>query len=139
MSGNTFGNILKLTSWGESHGEAIGGVLDGVPSNIKLTEDDINYYMAKRRPQGNIGTTARKESDKVKILSGVFEGKTTGAPISFIIQNEDAKGKDYSKIKDLFRPGHADYTYFMKYGNRDYRGGGRSSACPGRNKSFIFE
>ena len=128
MSGNTFGNILKLTSWGESHGEAIGGVLDGVPSNIELTEDDINYYMAKRRPQGNTGTTERKESDKVKILSGVFEGKTTGTPISFIIQNEDARSKDYSKIKDLFRPGHADYTYFMKYGNRDYRGGGRSSA-----------
>lgn len=128
MSGNTFGKILRLTSWGESHGEAIGGVLDGVPSNIELSEEDINYYMKKRKPNGTIGTTSRNESDRVKILSGIFEGKTTGTPISFIIENEDARSKDYSKIKDLFRPGHADYTYFMKYGNRDYRGGGRASA-----------
>jgi len=128
MSGNTFGKILKLTSWGESHGEAIGGVLDGVPSNIEISENDINYYMEKRRPKGTIGTTTRNESDRVKILSGIFEGKTTGTPISFIIENEDVSGKDYSKIKNLFRPGHADYTYFMKYENRDYRGGGRASA-----------
>lgn len=128
MSGNSFGNVLKLTTWGESHGEAIGGVLDGVPAGIDLCEDDINFYMEKRRPQGDLGTTARKESDKVKILSGVFNGKTTGCPISMIVYNEDTRSKDYSAIKDLFRPGHADYTYFMKYGNRDYRGGGRASA-----------
>ena len=128
MSGNTFGKILKLTSWGESHGEAIGGILDGVPSNIEISDEDINYYMEKRRPKGSIGTTSRNESDRVKILSGIFEGKTTGTPISFIIENGDTRSKDYSKIKDLFRPGHGDYTYFMKYGNRDYRGGGRASA-----------
>ncbi|MDR2778567.1 MAG: chorismate synthase [Rickettsiales bacterium] len=129
MSGNSFGNILKLTSWGESHGPCIGGVLDGVPPNIKLSEDDIAHHMAKRRPGQNIsGTTPRNESDRVEILSGLFDGKTTGTPISFIIGNENSKDRDYSDIKNLFRPGHADYTYFMKYGNRDYRGGGRASA-----------
>lgn len=128
MSGNTFGNILKLTTWGESHGLSIGGVLDGMPSNIELSEDDIQPYLDKRKPGQSSITTARKEADKIKILSGVFEGKTTGTPISFIIENEDVKSKDYSNIQNLFRPGHADYTYFKKYGNRDYRGGGRASA-----------
>lgn len=128
MTGNTFGKILRLTTWGESHGVAIGGVLDGVPSNIELSETDIQPFLNKRKPGQTSVTSSRQESDQVQILSGVFEGKTTGTPISLMIQNEDAKSKDYSKIKDLFRPGHADYTYFEKYGNRDYRGGGRASA-----------
>lgn len=127
MSGNIFGNLLKLTTWGESHGIAIGGVLDGVPSNIELDEEYIQKFLDKRKP-GQTNTTQRKEEDKVKILSGVFNGKTTGTPIAFMIENMDAKSKDYSNIKDLFRPGHADYAYFKKYGNRDYRGGGRASA-----------
>ena len=128
MTGNTFGNLLKLTTWGESHGEAIGGVLDGVPSNIELNEEYIQFYLDKRKP-GQKNTSSRKEDDKIKILSGVFEGKTTGTPIAFMIENTNANSKDYSNIKDLFRPGHADYTYFKKYGDvRDYRGGGRASA-----------
>ena len=128
MTGNTFGNLLKLTAWGESHGEAIGGVLDGVPSNIELNEEYIQFYLDKRKP-GQKNTSSRKEDDKIKILSGVFEGKTTGTPIAFMIENTNANSKDYSNIKDLFRPGHADYTYFKKYGDvRDYRGGGRASA-----------
>ena len=128
MTGNTFGNLLKLTTWGESHGEAIGGVLDGVPSNIELNEEYIQFYLDKRKP-GQKNTSSRKEDDKIKILSGVFEGKTTGTPIAFMIENTNANSKGYSNIKDLFRPGHADYTYFKKYGDvRDYRGGGRASA-----------
>lgn len=128
MTGNTFGNLLKLTTWGESHGEAIGGVLDGVPSNIELNEEYIQFYLDKRKP-GQKNTSSRKEDDKIKILSGVFEGKTTGTPIAFMIENTNANSKYYSNIKDLFRPGHADYTYFKKYGDvRDYRGGGRASA-----------
>ncbi len=127
MPGNTFGNLLKLTTWGESHSVAIGGVLDGVPSNIDLDEDYIQQYLDKRKP-GQQNTSQRKEDDKIKILSGVFNGKTTGTPIAFMIENKDAHSKDYSNIKDLFRPGHADYTYFKKYGIRDYRGGGRASA-----------
>jgi len=128
MSGNVFGNILKLTSWGESHGEYIGGVLDGVPSNILLSENDIQPFLDKRKPGLNILSSQRKENDKIELLSGIFNGKTTGMPIAFMIKNEDKKSSDYSKIKDLFRPGHADFTFFEKYGNRDYRGGGRSSA-----------
>jgi chorismate synthase len=128
MAGNSFGNILKLTTWGESHGISIGCVLDGVPSNIELSENDIQPFLDKRKPGQSNMTTSRQESDKVSILSGVFEGKTTGTPISLIINNENQHSKDYSAIKDLFRPGHADYTYFKKYGNRDYRGGGRASA-----------
>lgn len=128
MMSNTFGHIFKFTTWGESHGEAIGCVVDGVPSNIPLTEADIQPYLDKRRPAQSKFTTQRKETDTVRILSGTFEGKTTGTPISLIIHNEDQKSKDYGDIKDKFRPGHADYTYHMKYGIRDYRGGGRSSA-----------
>jgi chorismate synthase len=115
-------------SWGESHGEAIGCVVDGVPARIPLSESDIQYYLDKRKPAQSRFTTQRKESDTVEILSGVFEGQTTGAPISLVIHNEDQKSKDYGEIKDKFRPGHADYTYWKKYGIRDYRGGGRSSA-----------
>jgi chorismate synthase len=128
MSANSFGHIFRFTTWGESHGEAIGCVVDGVPPLIPLSEKDIQPYLDKRRPAQSRHTTQRKETDTVKILSGVFEGKTTGTPISLIIYNEDQKSKDYGEIKDKFRPGHADYTYFMKYGIRDYRGGGRSSA-----------
>jgi len=128
MSYNTFGHLFRFTTWGESHGEAIGCVVDGVPSLIPLSEKDIQPWLDKRKPAQSRYTTQRKESDTVKILSGVFEGRTTGAPISLIIYNEDQKSKDYDDIKDKFRPGHADYTYFMKYGTRDYRGGGRSSA-----------
>ncbi len=128
MTFNTFGHLFRFTTWGESHGEAIGCVVDGVPSLIDLCEADIQVWLDKRKPAQSRFTTQRKESDTVKILSGVFEGKTTGAPISLIIHNEDQKSKDYSEIKDKFRPGHADYTYMQKYGIRDYRGGGRSSA-----------
>jgi chorismate synthase len=128
MSFNTFGHMFRFTTWGESHGEAIGCVVDGVPSMIPLTEADIQPWLDKRKPAQSRYTTQRKEGDKVKILSGVFEGKTTGTPISLIIYNEDQKSKDYADIKSKFRPGHADYTYWEKYGIRDYRGGGRSSA-----------
>lgn len=128
MSFNTFGHLFRFTTWGESHGEAIGCVVDGVPSLIPLSEEDIQPWLDKRKPAQSRHTTQRKESDKVKILSGVFEGRTTGAPISLVIYNEDQKSKDYDDIKDKFRPGHADYTYWMKYGIRDWRGGGRSSA-----------
>ena len=128
MTINKFGKIFNFTTWGESHGEAIGCVIDGVPSRILLDEKDIQKWMNKRRPGKSKFTSQRKESDKVKILSGIFNGLTTGAPISLIIYNEDQRSKDYEKIKNIFRPGHADYTYEMKYGIRDYRGGGRSSA-----------
>jgi len=125
---NKFGNLFSFTSWGESHGEAIGCVVDGCPSMIDLTEDDIQNYLDKRKPGQSKFTTQRQEGDRVKILSGVFEGKTTGTPISLIIYNEDQRSHDYGDIKDKFRPSHGDYTYFKKYGIRDYRGGGRSSA-----------
>ncbi len=125
---NSFGNIFRFTSWGESHGKAIGCVVDGVPAQIQLAESDIQPYLDKRRPAQSKFTTQRKEDDKVEILSGVFEGKTTGAPISMIIYNTDAKSKDYDEIKHKYRPGHADYSYDVKYGFRDYRGGGRASA-----------
>lgn len=128
MTFNTFGHLFRFTTWGESHGEAIGCVVDGVPPLIPLSEKDIQPYLDKRRPAQNRYTSQRKERDMVKILSGVFEGKTTGTPISLIIYNEDAKSKDYDDIKDKFRPGHADYTYQMKYGIRDWRGSGRASA-----------
>jgi chorismate synthase len=127
VSGSTFGKIFKVTTFGESHGPAIGAVLDGVPSGISITEADIQKELDRRRPGQSKITTHRKEPDAVEILSGVFEGKTTGAPLAMLIRNEDQRSKDYSNIKDLFRPGHADYTYQMKYGIRDYRGGGRSS------------
>lgn len=128
MTGNRFGHTFSFTTWGESHGEAIGCVVDGVPPLIPLTEADIQVWLDKRKPAQSKFTTQRKESDTVKILSGVFEGKTTGTPISLIIYNEDQRSKDYGDIAEKFRPGHADYTYFKKYGIRDYRGGGRSSA-----------
>ncbi len=128
MSFNTFGKIFRFTTWGESHGPAIGCVIDGCPPLINLKEQDIQKDLDKRKPGQSKFTTQRKEADKVKILSGVFEGKTTGTPISLIIYNEDMRSKDYGNIKDKFRPGHADLTYFKKYGIRDYRGGGRSSA-----------
>ena len=128
MAPNSLGKNFNFTTWGESHGEAIGCIVDGVPSKIPLTEDDIQFFLNKRRPGQSKYTTQRQEKDKVEILSGVFEGLTTGHPISLIIHNEDHRSNDYADIKDVFRPGHADYTYWRKYGIRDYRGGGRSSA-----------
>ena len=128
MASNAFGKIFQFSTWGESHGNAIGGVVDGVPPLIPIVEEDIQYYMDKRKPGQSRFTTQRKEPDKVKILSGVFENKTTGTPISLLIQNKDQRTKDYGEIKDKFSPGHADFTYQKKYGIRDYRGGGRSSA-----------
>ena len=128
MSSNTSGKIFSFTTWGESHGKAIGCVVDGVPSQISLSEKDIQVYLDRRRPGQSKFTTQRQEKDRVEILSGVFDSLTTGHPISLIIHNEDQRSKDYSDIKDIFRPGHADFTYWAKYGIRDYRGGGRSSA-----------
>lgn len=128
MSGNRFGTLFQYTTWGESHGPAIGCVIDGVPPRIALTEEDIQVFLDRRKPGQNRFTTQRREEDVVKIMSGVFEGQTTGAPLSLLIENTDAKSKDYSEIKNSFRPGHADYTTHEKYGIRDYRGGGRSSA-----------
>jgi chorismate synthase len=125
---NKFGNLFSFTSWGESHGEAIGCVIDGCPSLIDLEASDIQKYLDKRRPGQSKFTTQRQENDEVEILSGVFEGKTTGTPISLIIYNQDQKSAHYNEIKDKFRPSHGDYTYYKKYGIRDYRGGGRSSA-----------
>ena len=128
MSFNTFGKIFKFTTWGESHGPAIGCVIDGCPPNIAISENEIQKDMDRRKPGQSKFTTQRKEEDKVVILSGVFEGKTTGTPISIIIHNKDTRSRDYESIKNKFRPGHADFTYFKKYGIRDYRGGGRQSA-----------
>ena len=133
MSHNTFGHLFRVTTWGESHGPAIGCVIDGCPPLIPLTEADIQPYLDKRRPGQSRFTTQRQEADRVKIMSGVFPDKagvqvTTGTPIALAIENEDQRSKDYAEIKDKFRPGHADYTYLTKYGIRDFRGGGRSSA-----------
>lgn len=129
MSHNTFGHLFRFTTWGESHGPAIGVVVDGTPPGIALEPADIQIWLDKRKPGLSRFVTQRREPDTVEILSGVFEGRTTGTPISLLIKNEDQRSKDYSKIKDQFRPGHADYTYWAKYqGIRDYRGGGRSSA-----------
>jgi chorismate synthase len=128
MSGNTFGTLFRVTTFGESHGPAIGGIVDGVPPRLALAEADIQRELDRRRPGQSRHTTQRREPDRVQILSGTFEGQTTGAPIGLLIVNEDARPKDYGRIKDLFRPGHADFTYQAKYGIRDYRGGGRSSA-----------
>jgi len=128
MSGNTFGKIFKVTTFGESHGVAIGCVIDGCPPRLKLSAEKIQPFLDMRKPGQSQYTSQRREDDKVQILSGVFEGLTTGAPITLLITNNDTKVKDYTDIKDLFRPGHADYTYQKKYGHRDYRGGGRSSA-----------
>ena len=128
MSHNTFGHLFRVTTWGESHGPALGCVIDGCPPGIALSEDDIQWAMDRRKPGGSRFVTQRREDDAVKILSGVFEGVTTGTPISILIENTDQRSKDYGDIAKQFRPGHADYTYFAKYGVRDYRGGGRSSA-----------
>ena len=128
MSGNTLGKLFCVTSFGESHGPAIGCVVDGCPPGMDLSAADIQPELDRRKPGTSRHVTQRREEDTVEILSGVFEGKTTGTPIALLIRNVDAKSKDYSKIKDLFRPGHADYTYLQKYGIRDYRGGGRQSA-----------
>jgi chorismate synthase len=128
MSGNTFGTLFAVTTFGESHGPAIGCVVDGCPPGLMLSESDIQPFLDKRKPGQSKYTTQRREDDAVQILSGVFEGKTTGAPIALLIQNTDQRSSDYAEIKDLFRPGHADFTYHHKYGHRDYRGGGRSSA-----------
>ena len=128
MSDNSFGALYRVTSWGESHGPAIGCVVDGTPPGLTLSEKDIQIWLDKRKPGTSRFVTQRREPDQVQILSGVFEGKTTGTPISLLIENEDARSKDYSAIKDKFRPGHADYTYWKKYGIRDHRGGGRPSA-----------
>jgi chorismate synthase len=128
MSGNTFGKLFRVTSFGESHGPAIGCVVDGCPPGLELCEADLQAELDRRRPGTSRHVSQRRESDKVEILSGVFEGRTTGTPIGLLIRNEDARSRDYSKIMDVFRPGHADYTYWQKYGIRDYRGGGRASA-----------
>jgi chorismate synthase len=128
MSGNSFGRLFTVTTFGESHGPAMGCVVDGCPPGMQLTEADIQADLERRRPGKSRHTTQRKEADRVSILSGVFEGQTTGTPIGLLIQNTDQRSRDYSNIKDKFRPGHADYTYQQKYGIRDYRGGGRSSA-----------
>ena len=128
MAGNSFGELFRFTSWGESHGPAIGCVVDGCPPGLPLAEADIQPWLDRRRPGQSRFTTQRRESDQVRILSGVFEGKTTGTPISLIIDNEDARSKDYDALRAQFRPGHADYSYWKKYGIRDHRGGGRASA-----------
>ena len=128
MSGNTFGKLFTVTSFGESHGKAIGCIVDGCPPGIELCEEDLQIDLDRRKPGTSRYTTQRREADEVKILSGVFEGKTTGTPIGMIIENTDQRSKDYSNIANTFRPAHADYTYMQKYGVRDYRGGGRSSA-----------
>ena len=128
MSGNTFGKLFQVTTFGESHGKALGCIVDGCPPQLELSPEDIQSELNRRKPGQSDVTTQRKEDDTVEILSGVFEGRTLGTPISLIIYNQDQKSKDYSNIKDVFRPNHADITYQAKYGHRDYRGGGRSSA-----------
>ena len=128
MSGNTFGRLFTVTTFGESHGPALGCVVDGCPPGLELGEEDIQRDVERRRSGTSRYTSQRREPDRVQILSGVFEGRTTGTPIGLLVQNEDQRSYDYDKIKDRFRPGHADYTYQHKYGFRDYRGGGRSSA-----------
>lgn len=127
MSGSTFGNIFRISTWGESHGKALGAVIDGCPAGLLLCEEDIQTFLDRRKPGQSKYVTQRKESDKVEILSGVFEGRTTGTPISLIVRNESQRSADYSDIANYYRPGHADYTFDEKYGFRDYRGGGRSS------------
>lgn len=127
MAGSTYGTLFKITTWGESHGAAIGVVIDGCPAGLSLCESDIQKYLDRRKPGQSKFTTQRKETDQVEILSGVFDGKTTGTPISLMVRNQNQISKDYGNIKDCYRPGHADYTFDSKYGFRDYRGGGRSS------------
>lgn len=127
MAGSTYGTLFKISTWGESHGKALGVVIDGCPAGIPLCEDDIQPFMDRRKPGQSVLTTSRKEADQVEILSGVFEGKTTGTPISLVLYNTSQRSGDYSNISEVYRPGHADYTFDEKYGFRDYRGGGRSS------------
>ncbi|KYC44609.1 MAG: chorismate synthase [Candidatus Methanofastidiosum methylothiophilum] len=127
MGGNTYGRLFRMTTWGESHGKSLGVIIDGCPPGIKICEDDINKEMTLRKPKSDELSTSRREEDRCEILSGVFEGKTLGTPISLIIENKDVDSSSYEKIKGIFRPGHADYTYFKKYGFYDYRGGGRAS------------
>ena len=128
MSGNTFGRLFRLTTFGESHGPALGGVIDGCPSQVPLSEESIQQELDRRKPGQSSASTARRETDQVSILSGIFDGQTTGTPIGFVIKNEDQRSRDYDQIKDVYRPGHADFTYAAKYGIRDHRGGGRASA-----------
>lgn len=128
MGGDSFGRLFRITTWGESHGKALGVVIDGCPPNMELSEEDIQKEMDRRRPGQGMGTSSRKERDRVEILSGIFKGKTTGTPIALMIRNEDVNSNHYEEWKDVFRPGHADFTYQAKYGIRDYRGGGRASA-----------
>ncbi|MBD0866504.1 MAG: chorismate synthase, partial [Rhodobacteraceae bacterium] len=128
MSMNSFGHLFRVTTWGESHGPALGATVDGCPPEVPITPEMIQHWVNKRKPGQNKYTTQRREPDQVKILSGVFDGKTTGTPVQLMIENTDQRPGDYSRIMDKFRPGHADITYYRKYGNRDYRGGGRSSA-----------
>ncbi len=128
MAGSSFGELFRFTTWGESHGPAIGVVVDGVPSRLPLAEADVQRWLDRRKPGQSKFTTQRREPDRVEILSGVFEGVTTGTPVSMLIRNEDQRSKDYGEVKDAYRPGHADYAYDAKYGLRDHRGGGRSSA-----------
>lgn len=127
MAGSTLGNLFRISTWGETHGKGVGVVVDGCPAGLSLCEEDIQVFLDRRKPGQSRFTTQRKETDQVEILSGVFEGKTTGTPISMVVFNKDQRSRDYSAIKDCFRPGHADYTFYEKYGFRDYRGGGRSS------------
>src|SRR5512147_2675530 len=127
MSGNTFGVLFRVTTFGESHGKALGAVIDGCPPNLDLAEADIQEEVDRRRPEGHAASTSRKEEDRVEILSGVFEGKTAGTPIALLIVNRDADSGAYDDLRDVFRPGHGDYTYTKKYGIRDHRGGGRAS------------
>lgn len=127
MAGNTIGSVFRVTTWGESHGQALGAIVDGCPPWIHLNEADIQKALDRRKPSNSVSSTTRKEGDKVEILSGVFEGKTTGTPISLIINNVDAKSSSYNELKDVFRPGQGDFTYLQKYGVRDWRGGGRAS------------
>ena len=127
MAGSSFGTLFKITTWGESHGRGVGVVIDGCPAGLALSEEDIQVYLDRRKPGQSKYTTKRKESDTVEILSGVFEGRTTGTPISLVVYNQDQRSKDYTNVMEVYRPGHADYTFDSKYGFRDYRGGGRSS------------
>ena len=128
MAGNTFGNIYRLTSFGESHGPAMGGIIDGMPAGIDINLDEVQRVVDRRRPGQTEGASTRQEKDRVEVLSGIFEGKTLGTPIGFVVRNEDCRSEDYDHLKDVYRPSHADYTWQMKYGIRDHRGGGRASA-----------
>ena len=128
MSGSSYGTLFKISTWGESHGEGVGVVIDGCPAGLSLKDADIQKDLDRRKTGQSKVTTTRKETDRVHILSGIFKGKTTGTPIALWVKNRDADSSKYEEIKNMFRPGHADFTYFMKYGFRDYRGGGRSSA-----------